>query len=440
MNKVLVVDDDSKVRSSLCEMLNFWEFDPISAQNAREALSIHRQTRLSAILLDLMLPDMNGMDVLSEIGRIKAGVPVIIVSGHGDVPCAVKATKLGAFDFICKPLEAEHLLQSVRRAVQTRPLSARSEIEEMLGHDEKIMSLLEEARRVAASNLSVIIHGETGAGKSLVAQYIHSMSSRADKPFVKMDAGAIPETLIESELFGYHRGAFTGALREKKGFFSLADGGTLFIDELENISPFVQSKLLGAVEDGRIYPLGAESYTPVDVRVITATNSDLALCLSQGKLRRDLFYRLGEFVIDLPPLRERKGDIKVFAERFINEASAEMSMPELSISSEALMELCGRQWPGNVRELRNVIRRASLLAGGGRILPVHLGSMIGETVNAPSEDNTLMPLKDTVKAQEKRAIDHAMRLAGGDKNKAAMALRITPRSLYNKIREFDLDY
>ena len=439
MNKVLVIDDDRKIRSTFCEILDFGGFSSLSAKNAKEAFKIHRDTSLSAILLDLEMPDMHGLDVLSEINSIKPGVPVIIVTGHGDVPYAVKATKLGAFDFICKPMDAEHLINTVRNAVKDKSLLPGSGIEDMLGSSEPIKSVLEDVRKVASSDLSVIIQGETGAGKSLVAQCIHRMSSRADKPFVKVDAGAIPETLIESELFGYQKGAFTGAVREKKGFFSMAEGGTIFIDELENISPYVQSKLLGAVEERKIYPLGGDSYSPIDVRVISASNSDLASCLSEGKLRRDLFYRLAEFVIKVPPLRERKDDIEGFARRFLAETAIDMAMPDLSISPDALMGLQQRQWPGNVRELKNVIKRAGLLANGGSIRPEHLGSPIDDNGKCSSLNEPLMPLKDSVKEHEKQTIIHALRLAGGDKNKTAMALRITPRSLYYKIKELNID-
>ncbi|MFC1549472.1 sigma-54-dependent transcriptional regulator [Nitrospirota bacterium] len=437
MNKVLVVDDDKRIVDTFCEILEVGGFDPIGVQNARKAIEIHKSTPLVAILLDLIMPDMNGLDLLHELNSINSSVPVIMVTGNGDIPTAVKATKLGAFDFICKPPDAERLIQTVKYAADLSGSTVDTDMEVLLGSSEPMNDILNDIRKVASSDLSVLIQGETGSGKSMVAHCIHMSSPRASKPFVKVDIATIPETLLESELFGYEKGAFTGASRQKKGLLSMANGGTVFIDELENISLHVQSKLLSVIEERKVYPLGGESYCDIDVRIIAASNSNIERCLSEGALRKDLYFRLAEFSINMPPLRERREDIAGFARRFLAEAAHEMKRPELYLSEEAVMQLYNGEWPGNVRELKNAIRRAAIMAPGNRVGSEHLVSVINEGLPAAS-DRQLTPLKDAVKEQEKHTIEHALHLSNGDKTKAASALRITPRTLYYKIRALDI--
>ncbi len=449
-NKILIVDDDPTIRQFLSEALEKNGFYPVEAPDGRKAIDIFERERPDGILLDLIMPRIDGIRTMEELKRISPEIPVIIVTAHGDIPTAVDAMKHGAYDFVVKPINIERLILTLRRAIEKLELErmvkrlnteVETSLEWLMGKSTIIKRVIRQVHQIAWSNLSLILQGETGTGKTLIASVIHNLSRRSEGPFVKVDISAIPETLVESELFGYEKGAFTGAEKRKKGFFEIAHGGTIFIDELQNMSPYVQSKLLSVLEDRRIYPLGATRPVDVDVRIITATNADVKEIIREKKFREDLFFRLGEFIITLPPLRERVEDIPFLAQRFLMEAGEELNKQMRVISDEALNLLMRYPWPGNVRELKNVLRRASILSDDGVIRPEHIEFLFGdkceETASFP-----LLPLKElssiAAKNAEKCAIKKALDMTKGNKSRAAAILQVDYKTLLTKIKEFDI--
>lgn len=373
MNKVLIVDDDKIIRLSLKEILEDNGFSSMEALSGRQAIELFKKEPPDAVLLDLKMPVMDGIETMQELRKIDPDVPVILITAHGDIETAVEAIKLGAYDFIVKPPKFDRLIFTLKKAIEKLELKQKvkdlnhafeTSLEWLLGGSDIIKKIIKQIHLVARSDFSIIIQGETGTGKTTIARVIHDLSKRAKGPFVHVDLGTIPETLVESELFGYEKGAFTGAEEKKKGFFECANGGTILIDEVQNISPHIQGKLLRAVEGKKIFPLGSSGATDIDIRVIAATNIDIKEAVKEKKFREDLFFRLGEFMITLPPLRERADDILFFAQRFLREAAGEMNKQIYGIADDVLERLVRYPWPGNVRELKNVIRKAVLLAGG----------------------------------------------------------------------------
>ena len=450
LHKVLIVDDEPGVRASLAVILEEEGIGFYEAPSGARAVEIFQETRPSVVLLDLVMPGMDGMETMERLKEIDPEIPIIIITGHGDVPTAVDAIKRGAYEFLQKPINIEEFKITLKRAIEKLELErevkrlhshVETSIEGMMGRSEAIKKVIEQIQRIAWSDLSVMIQGETGTGKTLVASIIHNLSNRSRGPFVKVDIGAIPETLVESELFGYEKGAFTGAAKRKKGLFESAHGGTIFIDELENMSTYVQSKLLHVVEEKRIYPLGATRPVEVDVRIIAATNEDIKRNVKEKRLREDLFFRLSEFIITLPPLRERIEDIPFLAQRFLMEAGEELNKQVRGISKEAMDRLMRYPWPGNVRELRNIVRKAVLLADGEVIRPESIEFLFGDSQDDVI-DSPLMPLKElstiAAKKAEKRAIKKALEMTKGNKSRAAAILQIDYKTLLTKIKEFGL--
>ncbi len=450
LHKVLIVDDEPGVRASLAVILEEEGIGFYEAPSGARAVEIFQETRPSVVLLDLVMPGMDGMETMERLKEIDPEIPIIIITGHGDVPTAVDAIKRGAYEFLQKPINIEEFKITLKRAIEKLELErevkrlhshVETSIEGMMGRSEAIKKVIEQIQRIAWSDLSVMIQGETGTGKTLVASIIHNLSNRSRGPFVKVDIGAIPETLVESELFGYEKGAFTGAAKRKKGLFESAHGGTIFIDELENMSTYVQSKLLHVVEEKRIYPLGATRPVEVDVRIIAATNEDIKRNVKEKRLREDLFFRLSEFIITLPPLRERIEDIPFLAQRFLMEAGEELNKQVRGISKEAMDRLMKYPWPGNVRELRNIVRKAVLLADGEVIRPESIEFLFGDSQDDVI-DSPLMPLKElstiAAKKAEKRAIKKALEMTKGNKSRAAAILQIDYKTLLTKIKEFGL--
>ncbi len=446
-NKILIVDDEKPIRFVFSEYLKKADFISLEASNGREAIELFQREYPSAVILDMNMPGMSGMDIMLELKKIEPDVPIIIVTAYGDIPTAVDAIKQGAYDFLTKPPDFERLIITIKKAVERFELEkavkrlndgVEMSLEWLLGKSESIKAIIKQIRQVAWSDFSIIIQGETGTGKSFVANIIHNMSKRAKGPFITVDVGAIPETLIESELFGHEKGAFTGANRKKQGFFEAAHKGTLFIDELQNMSTYVQSKLLKAVEEKRLFALGTTKPTEVDVRIIGATNTDIKKAVKEGRFREDLFFRLGEFMITIPPLRDRVDDILFFAQKFYRDTCEELGKPVGEITDEVIALLKGYSWPGNIRELKNVMRRAVLLSEDGIIRREHI-DFLSESMH--EDKDVLSQFKQhglTLRAAERIAIKHALQIAHGNKTKAAATLQIDYKTLLKKIKEYGL--
>jgi len=370
---ILVVDDEKNIRRTLRMVLEGSGFNTLEASSAEECLETLGSQEVDLLILDVRLPKMSGIEALKKIrdGPETRRLPVLMVSGHASVAEAVQAVQLGATDFFEKPLDRDRILVTVRNALQTWQLQReveqlRAGVEhryEMIGESPAIRSLFAQLEKVAPTNGRVLISGESGTGKELIARAIHRLSPRADEAFVKVNCAAIPAELIESELFGYERGAFTGAQGRKKGMFELANSGTLFLDEIGDMSASAQAKVLRALQSGEISRVGGEKAISIDVRVLAATNKDLELEVKEGRFREDLYFRLNVVPILSPPLRERQSDIHLLAMGFLHEFSRENGLREKPIDDEVLDALAERPWPGNVRELRNVVERMAILSG-----------------------------------------------------------------------------
>lgn len=369
MAKILVVDDESSIRRTLKDILEFEKHHVELAAHGLEALEFAREEDYDVILLDIKMPEMDGMEVLEKLMLLK-DVPVIMISGHGTIETAVEAIKKGAYDFIVKPPDLNRLLITVRNAIdkkelvtQTRQL--RKEVDrkyEIVGESEKIVSLKDIISRIAPTTARVLIQGENGTGKELVARQIHEQSTRQKSPFIEVNCAAIPSELIESQLFGHEKGSFTSAIKQRKGDFELAHGGTLFLDEIGDMSLSAQAKVLRALQENKIVRVGGENEIFVDVRVIAATNKDLKEEIKKGKFREDLYHRLSVIIIEVPPLRERKSDISLLVDHFIHNISEMQGRAPIPITDEAVAELQSFHWSGNVRELHNVIERLVILS------------------------------------------------------------------------------
>lgn len=446
MDRILIADDDGDLRAVVKDVLKEGGFSVIEAKDGMGAIKLFKESLPDAVLLDMKMPYLDGLSTLREIKKIDGTVPVIILTAHGDIPTAVEAMKCGAYDFTVKPPDFNMLILTIKRAVERRALTMEVErvntvlkasLETHFGKSSNMKTVIEQIKQVAQTEFSIIIQGETGTGKSVVADIIHNLSKRREKPFVNVDIGLIPDLLVESELFGYKKGAFTGAERDKAGYLEASHGGTIFLDELENMSAHVQSKLLSFIEKKKIYPLGSTTPVDVDLRIITATNKDISDCVERKEFRQDLFYRLGEFIISLPPLRERSLDIPFFARKFLFEASAELNKQIREITNDALELLLKHHWPGNLRELKNVMRRAALFTDSDIIGKECIEILIKGQKNEKSFF-PFFPLKDAMKELEKKLIREAMERSNGNKSKAAALLEISYKNLLDKIKEYHI--
>lgn len=443
MNKILIVDDEEVIRQTFHEILLKNNYLPLVSSNGIDAMEIFKRDRPGAVLLDLVMPKMNGIEVMKELKKIDPDIPVIIITAFGDISTAVEAIKLGAYDFVVKPADFHRLVITLKRAIEEMELKKRVNtlntaleisLEWMLGKSDAIREVIDKIHLVASNDLSVVIQGETGAGKSLVARTIHNLSRRSNGPFIAIDIGAIPETLVESELFGHERGAFTGAERKKKGLFEVAHRGTILIDELQNMSSYVQTKLLTVVDEKRVSPLGSTSPVEIDVRIISTTNRDIRLAVKENRFREDLFFRLGEFIITLPPLRDRVDDILLLAQRFLAEASRDLNKHVSRISDDAADRLRDYHWPGNVRELKNVIRKAVLISNDSVIKAWEMDFLTGNSVPLVCAEPSTITIKDAEKIAIKKALD----LSKGNKTKAASILQIDYKTLLTKIKQYGI--
>ncbi|MBI2205464.1 MAG: sigma-54-dependent Fis family transcriptional regulator [Candidatus Rokubacteria bacterium] len=452
MAKILIIDDDPMVRSVLSDILLTEGLEADVTADGKTGIERVRESRPEVVLLDLTMPGMAGLDVLPELKRIDPQIAVIILTASHDVSTAVKAIRLGAYDYLTKPCGSAELLVVIRRAVERQELLARVDdlasrvghagLADQMGRSAQISDVIRQVNQVAESTITVLIQGETGSGKELIARAIHQTSPRRAGPFIALDCGAIPDTLIESELFGYERGAFSGADRHKDGHFQLAAGGTLFLDEIVNLPPATQSKLLRVLQERQVQPLGARGPVPVDVRIVAASNTLLDVEMRAGRFRQDLYYRLAEYTIALPPLRERRDDILPLARRFLAEAAMELRRPVRAISPPAADVLLAHTWPGNVRELRNVIRQAALRSRD--VLEVEdltLGRAIARSPRAesPTEALSLREAAQLAAAEaEQRAIRHALEVSEGNKAEAARLLRTDYKTLHLKMKQYGI--
>ena len=478
---VLIVDDDLALLQALPEALRIRMagLTVDTADSAAAALDQITARDYDAIVTDIKIPGMDGLELLAEIRTHRPDTPTLMITGYGEHDLVVHALRAGAYDFIRKPIDRDYFVASLRRAMEKRELSRRVRGQQLAveGHLSELEAIVEERARelrernkvsesplrflmdpngqmekiveqikqVADSPLTVLVEGETGTGKELVARAIHQLSARREKPFVAVDCGAMPDTLIESELFGYEKGAFTGAHQRKEGQFQLAGEGTLFLDEIVNLPLSTQAKLLRALQERQVQPLGAKRPVPVAARIIAASNVSLEREVRAGRFRQDIYYRLNEFAISLPPLRERD-NILHLANEFLPEAGIELGRPCRKISEAAAQVLLRYHWPGNVRELRNVIRRAILLAADV-IEPAHLSVIPVDSPptaalrEAPAPgDSSLREIADAAAAQaEQDAIRRALQLTSGNKSEAARLLRTDYKTLYLKIKQYRID-
>jgi DNA-binding NtrC family response regulator len=369
MSKILIVDDEPIIRTALREILEYEKYEIEEAENVKKALEAIEKQEFKLILSDIKMPEMNGIDFLEELQKRESNVPVIMITGHGDIDTAVEALKKGAFDFLQKPLDMNRLLISVRHAVEREQLVVETKKlkrkinkrYEIIGNSPAIEHVKDMIEKVAPTNTRVLITGENGTGKELVAHWLHEKSNRCFNPFVEVNCAAIPSELIESELFGHEKGSFTSAIKQRKGNFELADKGTLFLDEIGDMNLSAQAKMLRALQEHKIMRVGGEKEIPVDVRVIAATNKNLSQEIENKRFREDLYHRLGVIIIHVPPLRERIDDIPLLAQHFMEQVAEVENMPPLSFSEDAFEILKKMPWNGNIRELRNVIERFMIL-------------------------------------------------------------------------------
>jgi len=387
--KILAVDDDPGFLQSLANFLELKNYQVQTVANPYQAIETFKKQEFDCVLLDLKMPGMNGFKIMQKILTMHPDFPIILISGQGTIPTAIKAIKEGAYDFVEKPIDGERLLITIKNALEKRNLQKErstllaqiGEAYSLVGVSKALRQVIDKIEVVASNDAKVLITGESGTGKELVARAIHNQSRRFSGPFIKVNCAAIPNALLESELFGYKKGAFTGASQDHKGKFLVADGGTLFLDEIGDMTLPLQAKLLRVLQDGEVEVIGEEKPVKIDVRVITATNKNLHRLIREGKFREDLFYRLNVIQISIPPLRERAEDIPVLARYFLKQYAQIYNKQIIDFKPEALEILSRHSWPGNVRELRNVVEKLAILTKNQKITAEEVREAIGEKVN-----------------------------------------------------------
>jgi DNA-binding NtrC family response regulator len=452
--KILVVDDEVELMRALCDGLAGQDFAPTGLTDPREAADALRAGDFDVLLTDLMMPHLDGLQVLKAALEIDPNLVGIVMTGHGTIPTAVEAMKAGAYDYVLKPFKLQAILPVLARGLEVRRLRLenvrlRQYVEQLafessrytlIGSGPAMRRVVQLIEKVAPTDATVLVRGQSGSGKELVARALHHNSARKDRPLITINCAAMQEALLESELFGHEKGAFTGAVVAKRGLFEVAEGGTLFIDEVAEMSPGMQAKLLRVLENGTFRKVGGTQEQSADVRVIAATNKPLEAEQKAGRFREDLFYRLNVFCIDLPALRERKGDIPALVDHFL--ATRQLGKVRCRVDPDALAALAAYDWPGNVRELANVIERAQILAENHHITPDDLPESI--TAVAPPTPSELGPAAlqaaarpadppGSLRAAERRHVEAALRQAGGNKVRAAKALGVSRRALYRLI-------
>ena len=445
MRSILIVEDDITFGMMLKTWLGKKGFEVSSVSTiARARKHIESQT-VDLILSDLRLPDHEGIDLLKWMNEQGKAIPLIIMTGYADIQSAVLAMKLGARDYIAKPVNPGELLKKISEALQDSPSQVSSsqatskvtnegQHSYLEGESDAAKQLYNYVGLVAPTNMSVLINGSSGTGKEYVAHRIHQLSKRNNKPFIAVDCGSIPKELAASEFFGHVKGSFTGALTDKTGAFVAANGGTIFLDEIGNLSYEVQIQLLRALQERKIRPVGSTQEISVDIRLISATNENLEQAIEKGTFREDLYHRINEFTLRMPDLKERKEDILLFANFFLDQANKELDKHLIGFDPKASQALQSYHWPGNLRQMKNIVKRATLLAQGSFITLAELGT---ELLEAPSFNTTNMALRKEEK--EKEHILEALRQTGNNKSKAAQLLDIDRKTLYNKLKLYNID-
>jgi DNA-binding NtrC family response regulator len=446
-HRILIADDDESARTGLAELLSTWGYEVEQAIDGKDALEKAPAFGPSVVIADLVMPGLDGVALLRPLAELNPNTAVILLTGHATVETAVSAMREGAYDYLTKPVDARRLRVLLDKAVERgemlrevtllrRQLKESLGIGPILGASPPMQEVYRLIELAAASSAPVLITGETGTGKELVARTIHQMSARAKGPFVAVNCSAIPETLMESELFGHEKGAFTGAHERKAGYFELADTGTIFLDEITEMSPALQVKYLRILQDGVVRRIGGKSELKVDVRIMAATNRDALQAVKDKTFREDLYYRINVLAISLPPLRRRVEDIPLLVESFIAEFNQKYDRRVKSVDESAMMRLREHAWPGNVRELRNIIERAVVGCNEDLVTPTLLPLGLAPVERREQGDGVLLPLGTTLEQGERELILRTLESVNNNKTRAAAILGTTPKTLHNKTRRW----
>lgn len=461
-NHILIADDEPLTRQSLYEILKFEGYRVTTAKDGLEALGLIERLLPEIVISDMKMPGMEGLQLVKEMKARGLEIPVILITGYGSIEAAVEAMREGAFDYVTKPIVDSEIKVVIEKIIKQQKLieenrclrealkdTTRKSFQNIVGQDPQMQKIYALIEMVADSNATILLHGESGTGKSLIAYAIHqSDPARKDKPLVEVSCGALPETLLETELFGHVKGAFTGAIKDRIGRFELAEKGSIFLDEIDAFSPNLQVKLLRILQNGEFERVGDTKTVKVDVRVIAATNQDLSEAIKKGKFREDLYYRLNVISIKIPPLRERRNDIPLLLEYFLEKKNNDNKNNKkvTGISKEAMLVLSQYNWPGNVRELENIVERSVILARGNIVGIQDLPEFFHKT-DIPSEEALstgvwarphAKSLRQALKSPERQAIQDALEQAGGNRKDTAARLGINRTTLYNKMKEYGL--
>jgi two-component system response regulator HydG len=457
MSKILLIEDDETLRDGMSQVLKRADHQVADVSNGPDGIELCRNEQFDLVITDYRMKEMNGLEVLDQVKSIDEDTDAILITAYGTIDMAVEAMKKGAADYVTKPFSSDEFRIRVERVLKFREARQagerfgeeneylRMEIDiqynfgEIVGSSEKMMKVFETIQKVARSDSSVLICGESGTGKELVARAIHFQSGRKERPFVKVNCGALAEGVLESELFGHERGSFTGAVKRKRGRFELADKGTIFLDEIGDVPPATQVRLLRVLQEKELERVGGEETIAVDVRVLVATNKNLLAMVENGQFREDLYYRLNIIPLELPPLRERREDIPMLIEHFLRKKSSQLNKKQPRVSERAMQELQKYYWPGNVRELENLIERAVVLCESDEIglndLPILLGDPSRTTLQLFKED---LPLVEALEDLERQLIGRALEKAKGVKTEAARILGLKTSALYYKLEKYNM--